>query len=683
MRRSAMLALLAVLCTCCAFAQIPTDSLIAYFPLDGNVYDATGNGHNGVVYGGVSLGTNRTGSADSALVFDGTGYVTISNQTSLQVGSRFSIAFWFKLTGAPGGGSDWAGLVTKASASKQADAGPRAMVWYSYAKSQFYFQSMAPDEYIASATPVPLSKDTWYHYAITADGDSVRMYLDGAFVFGWPQDYSWTFSNYSNLTLGSQVGTYEGRTLVGSLDDVLFYSRPLSAVEIQYLYDGKEPLTISVPDTVAQGGDTVFIPVRISDLADANVLAYQFVVKFNSSDSILAATGSVITQGTLTGAAEWDVVVNSTVANQVSVGASGLTALSGSGDLLKLGFVVLPSASTGKSTSLTFSNVVFNAGSPAVLSKKGTVTIGAGTCGDVDQNGSVQAYDAALALRYAVGYDDSLSAQGLVNADVDQNGSVQAYDAALILRHVVGLSMPDGVSPCFLSTSSSMKKFAAGTPSINATLSSLQDANGVVATNLRFAATESEAGLVSLSFDVVLPSNAGSSVSATLSSLPANYIGALKKISSQRYRVAIVSPYGIDAKAVDLSLTASSQEALSSVVLENVLLNATASSTLTLYAGQGASSPASFALVGAYPNPFNPSTQVVFELPKSSQVILEVFDALGRSVCQIMNQSLDEGRHTATWDGRANSGLSVSSGRYFIRMQAGTFSKTIMVLLLK
>ena len=78
-----------------------------------------------------------------------------------------------------------------------------------------------------------------------------------------------------------------------------------------------------------------------------------------------------------------------------------------------------------------------------------------------------------------------------------------------------------------------------------------------------------------------------------------------------------------------------------------------------------------------YPNPFNPSTTIRYELPKSSEVRLGVYDMLGREVAVLVNAMLDAGVHEATFDG---SGLA--GGAYVYRLRAGAFvqSKTLMIL---
>ena len=79
-----------------------------------------------------------------------------------------------------------------------------------------------------------------------------------------------------------------------------------------------------------------------------------------------------------------------------------------------------------------------------------------------------------------------------------------------------------------------------------------------------------------------------------------------------------------------------------------------------------------------YPNPFNPRTTIKYELPKSSEVRLSVYDVLGREVEVLVNEIRDAGVHEVKFDG---SGLS--SGLYFYRLQAGDFVATSRLLFLK
>ncbi|MEZ4700752.1 MAG: FG-GAP-like repeat-containing protein [Rhodothermales bacterium] len=93
--------------------------------------------------------------------------------------------------------------------------------------------------------------------------------------------------------------------------------------------------------------------------------------------------------------------------------------------------------------------------------------------------------------------------------------------------------------------------------------------------------------------------------------------------------------------------------------------------------------PTEFALEGNYPNPFNPTTTIRFALPEAAPVRLEVYDAMGRRIATLLDSSLEAGRHEAMWDGRTDAGVTVASGVYLYRIDAGSFSAVKSMLLVK
>ncbi|RKZ13172.1 hypothetical protein DRQ53_01680 [bacterium] len=83
------------------------------------------------------------------------------------------------------------------------------------------------------------------------------------------------------------------------------------------------------------------------------------------------------------------------------------------------------------------------------------------------------------------------------------------------------------------------------------------------------------------------------------------------------------------------------------------------------------------------PNPFNPSTQIRFELTHASRVRISIFDASGRQLRVLTDESMGAGPHQETWDGRDSSGKELASGVYYCRLQAGTESLGLKLVLLK
>jgi len=88
--------------------------------------------------------------------------------------------------------------------------------------------------------------------------------------------------------------------------------------------------------------------------------------------------------------------------------------------------------------------------------------------------------------------------------------------------------------------------------------------------------------------------------------------------------------------------------------------------------------PERFALLQSYPNPFNPSTIIAYDLSKTGHISLRVFDLLGREVAVLKDGMMEAGSHRVTFDGS-----NLASGIYFARLDAGEFVQTKKLMLLK
>ncbi|MBL7128193.1 MAG: T9SS type A sorting domain-containing protein [Ignavibacteria bacterium] len=88
--------------------------------------------------------------------------------------------------------------------------------------------------------------------------------------------------------------------------------------------------------------------------------------------------------------------------------------------------------------------------------------------------------------------------------------------------------------------------------------------------------------------------------------------------------------------------------------------------------------PSSYILHQNYPNPFNPSTTIKFDLPKTSDAKLIIYDALGREVATLVNEKLSAGSYEVSWDGS-----SYTSGVYYYRLITESFVDTKKLVLLK
>ncbi|UCH84009.1 MAG: T9SS type A sorting domain-containing protein [Candidatus Latescibacterota bacterium] len=90
-----------------------------------------------------------------------------------------------------------------------------------------------------------------------------------------------------------------------------------------------------------------------------------------------------------------------------------------------------------------------------------------------------------------------------------------------------------------------------------------------------------------------------------------------------------------------------------------------------------------FYLAQNTPNPFNPSTTIAFELDRSGDIELVIYDARGGVVRRLIQEHRPAGRHSTVWDSRNDSGARVASGVYFYRLRQGTREVTRKMVLMK
>ena len=83
------------------------------------------------------------------------------------------------------------------------------------------------------------------------------------------------------------------------------------------------------------------------------------------------------------------------------------------------------------------------------------------------------------------------------------------------------------------------------------------------------------------------------------------------------------------------------------------------------------------------PNPFNPTTTIKFDLPRSEHVNLSVFNVKGERIVTLLNQHMPMGRNEVSWNAQDNRGNTVASGIYFYRIVAGDFVQTKKMVLLR
>jgi hypothetical protein len=201
------------------------------------------------------------------------------------------------------------------------------------------------------------------------------------------------------------------------------------------LFDKYANNTLSFDNQTTKVGQQIEMPIKTTELiAIDNIISYQF--DYNYDNTKLEYVGNTLI-GTL--ADGGSIQVNPT-SGKLSIAWARGTALIGIGAIIKLQF---KSIDVGTTTP-TITNAFFNT-KPVNLIINGTITSTI-KYGDIDVNGFVQAYDAALAIQYSIGLDPLPIADPLPwetwrikVANVDGTAGVTANDASLILKYTVGL----------------------------------------------------------------------------------------------------------------------------------------------------------------------------------------------------------------------------------------------------
>ena len=93
--------------------------------------------------------------------------------------------------------------------------------------------------------------------------------------------------------------------------------------------------------------------------------------------------------------------------------------------------------------------------------------------------------------------------------------------------------------------------------------------------------------------------------------------------------------------------------------------------------------PDRFRIVDNYPNPFNPSTTIRYEVANRAPLTIVVYDVAGHKVRTLVDEEVIAGHHDVVWDGRNDGGTPVASGTYLIRLQTASHVDSRSITLVK
>jgi gliding motility-associated-like protein len=236
-------------------AQLPNP--IAYYPLDGNANDMSGNDLNGTINGAVPT-FDRCGNANSAYLFNGT-----SSSITIDFNSLFDIPPDGQLTI-----SSWVRPINStvnAIFVKCFFANPYTNGIWDYGQYAINSQAMAgagaPGWILLSGPTIP-NEQCWTHYVFTYNNGIWKMYLNGVLEDQDLSQSSFITQSTGGLAIGKK-GDSNGDFFNGSIDDVAFYNVELTANEVLNLFDSQKVTFQPVNNnlTICSGGS---VPLELT-----------------------------------------------------------------------------------------------------------------------------------------------------------------------------------------------------------------------------------------------------------------------------------------------------------------------------------------------------------------------------------------------------------------------------------
>lgn len=220
---------------------IPMAGLLAFFPFDGSLDDASTNGHHGINHG-ASFSRNRFGKDSSAVSFDGIDdYVDLKNSNTLQIQLPISISYWVRLSQVE---STSAAFTT--NFSTEANTGIFLAFDSRGGNPSISLGDGGPPGSASRRTKHAengFEADRWSHVVgVVEDWDEMTVYVDGS-DGGGAYDGSARDLHYTGgpASLGRRVSTRNGPSIFfgGVIDELAIYGRALTLADVDQLFEGR------------------------------------------------------------------------------------------------------------------------------------------------------------------------------------------------------------------------------------------------------------------------------------------------------------------------------------------------------------------------------------------------------------------------------------------------------------
>ncbi len=239
------------MCTCIAqFAQsqipsyVPKDSLVGWWPFNGNANDESGNKNNGIVYG-ATLSPDRFGDSNRAYFFNGTSdYIKTSVSKIPTKNHSRTFSAWIKYQPTLNY-SNWSTILSYGNGNGVSDAGKLNDIFIGTSNhDQIYYNN---NEFYNIATYKTKLNEKWAHICITYDStnlNNISIYINGAKTSAKAtNNYGITklLTTFSDMYFGRTSMSYSGQYFYfkGLIDDIGLWNRALDSTEVFDIYNSK------------------------------------------------------------------------------------------------------------------------------------------------------------------------------------------------------------------------------------------------------------------------------------------------------------------------------------------------------------------------------------------------------------------------------------------------------------
>ncbi len=311
------------------------------------------------------------------------------------------------------------------------------------------------------------------------------------------------------------------------------------------------------------------------------------------------------------------------------------------------------------------------------------------------ENSIINMYDAALTLRHAVGVE-TLDPQNQLAADVDKDGKIYAFDAALIARYVVELPqiendhvgewifLPESKQYQNLSSNKTNQEF---TGILLGDVMGAWEQNGLLGKYIRPGSqlTEknlspelpinipifvAEDSLLSIEFEIEFPEDILSfeGIRTNIGNFNFNFHIKENLIKAGGYRVEEIS---VADTLFYLNFKVKRWTKNSDIFIKTKIQvnNEQAQYNITKLNVSQNNSISKLIVDNAYPNPFNPFTMIPFKISEEGLVNIRIYNILGQEVTELFNQYKEPGYYRVVWDGKDHTGMRVADGVYAVRIK--------------